>query len=159
MFGIALELYGDMIDEQTGEHIGRPQQATSMPPVPRLPGQQPPLVQTNQYPSQGGQDTGRRTYPSEKQTHAFAIPIARAAGLDWETQQDDIIFAVHGKRGPLYRNDEWNEVQAWMEQHKGFLGQWEYNSKGHLIAGPDEPGSEPVGVGAREDSMDDVPFD
>jgi hypothetical protein len=157
MFGVALELYGDMIDGETGEHTGR-QQA----PVPIR--QSNPAAPVQQgYPSYnqgngGGADTGRKTYPTVGQLR-IAEPKSKAAGLDWTTQADDIIFAALGKPGPLYRNDEFQDVMLWLDRHVGYEGQWAYSAEGHLVAGPPGPALSMAQAEAREDSMDDVPFD
>jgi hypothetical protein len=145
MFGIALELYGELVDEGTGEVTGR----ASAPVQPRHIGEQYPSRPT---PSGGSYQQGeRKTYPSPKQTTAFAIPTAAEAGLDWEQQQDDIIFAALGKKGPLYRNDEFQDVVAWMQGHKGMEGQWQYDSEGHLVLGPAPPFT-------TRQTIDDVPW-
>jgi hypothetical protein len=162
MFGVALELYGDMIDDATGEHVGRPQHAnpgynvarpTNAGPVDI---HQPTLTHHGSIPrpSNGGSDTGRKTYPTVGQLK-IAEPSAKAAGLDWSTQADDIIFAALGKAGPLYRNDEFQDVVLWMQQHAGNQGQWSYDQEGRLVLGP----AEPVAAGERFSSIDEVPWE
>jgi hypothetical protein len=158
MFGIALELYGDMIDEQTGEHIGRPvQHQVAVTP---LNGNAPAQPRQSQPYQGGGDQTGRKTYPTPGQLK-IAEPTAKAAGLDWTTQADDIIFAALGKSGPLYRNDEFQDVVLWMQRHEGQHGQWSYDQEGHLVLGPVGPAMSMARAEVadmREDSMDDVPF-
>jgi hypothetical protein len=165
MFGIALELYGDMIDEETGEHIGRAsapvQRQAAITPLNGNAPAQPPQHANPGYnvghPQQGGQ---RKTYPTPGQLK-IAEPKAKAAGLNWSTQADDIIFAALGKPGPLYRNDEFQDVMLWLDRHAGYEGQWTRNDAEELVAGPAGPAFSmaraEVGE-AREDSMDDVPF-
>jgi hypothetical protein len=108
MFGVALELYGDMVDEETGVVTHK----ASAPVQTPLNNRNPQEWQQPQQAAPPG-NGGRKTYPTENQL-PYARKAAAAIGYDWDRDADQIINAVHGKPGPLYRNDEYQEVYTWM---------------------------------------------